>query len=283
MDGMQKRLSHIDELEKKCDTLEKKCTHLDVRCDSLQRSVQILSKESKWKYSAPPIPVSHWRGFPEDYVDSMQTLLSDINEYTCALRSGKSIGLSTLYLGLDEALLQHDDKLLPHWEELANALQLYNEEGGLYLSITNIQLMSSVIDLLASALKGKPINGLTLFNNDFEDTHKGIEFIAECIKSNDRLQKFHWTGNQIRSQEDAHRLLKSIIDNPSIENVRLENCLRRGDINSYDAICYLLARDKRCLEIDFDKTTSILEVIQTYKTTLLATLHLNLCSCRGIS
>jgi len=88
MDGMQSRLSHIDELEKKCDRLEKECTHLDIRCDSLQRSVEILSKESKWKYSAPPIPLSHWRGFPEDYVDSMQTLLSDINEYTRALRSG---------------------------------------------------------------------------------------------------------------------------------------------------------------------------------------------------
>jgi len=253
MDGMQSRLSHIDELEKKCDRLEKECTHLDIRCDSLQRSVEILSKESKWKYSAPPIPLSHWRGFPEDYVDSMQTLLSDINEYTRALRSGKNIALSTLYLGLDdEALLQHDDMLLPHWEELANALQLYNKEGGLYLSITNIQLTSSVIYLLAPALKGKPINGLTLFNNDFEDTHKGIEFIAECIKFNDKLKKFHWTGNQIDNQEDAHRLLKSIIDNPSIENVRLENCLRRGDINSYHALCYLLARDKRCLEIDFD-------------------------------
>ena len=54
IDSMKDRISHIDKLENKCDLL--------------QRSIQILSKESTWEYSAPSIPVSHWivNGFADD-------------------------------------------------------------------------------------------------------------------------------------------------------------------------------------------------------------------------
>ena len=79
----------MDDLEKKLDILEKKCTNLDTRCELLQRSVQILGKESNWEYSAPPIPLSHWRGLPEDNIRGMQKLVRSIKGYTCALRSGE--------------------------------------------------------------------------------------------------------------------------------------------------------------------------------------------------
>ena len=79
MNGMNSRLSRMDELEGRCntmqnemDSLQKKCTNLDARCESLELSVQILSDENKWEYSAPPVPLSHWRGFNEDYINQMQ-------------------------------------------------------------------------------------------------------------------------------------------------------------------------------------------------------------------
>jgi len=56
MDGMRDKLSRMDELETKCQQQEEKCVILEDRCDSLQRSVEILSKESTWEYSAPSIP-----------------------------------------------------------------------------------------------------------------------------------------------------------------------------------------------------------------------------------
>ena len=61
MDGMKSRLSHMDELERKCqiqeenmDKLESNCKWLKAECGSLERSMQILIKEQKWEYSAPP-------------------------------------------------------------------------------------------------------------------------------------------------------------------------------------------------------------------------------------
>jgi len=255
MDGMQNRLSHIDDLEKKCDTLEtncnvleKKCIHLDTRCESLQRSIQILSKESKWEYSAPPIPLSHWRGFPEDYVDSMKRLLGDIKGYTCALRSG-NVGDSTVYLGSDgDVILHYDDILLPHWKELANAMQLYNTNYK--LSIADVQLPSQVLDLLAPALKGKPITEFVIKRNEFAN-NEGTKFITECIKHNNELQDLDWVNNQILNTKDAMLLVACIINHPSITKVQLENCLG-GEINSYEVLCPLFSSDTRWDHLDLE-------------------------------
>ena len=65
MDGMKSSLSRIDNMQTTIDnqqsyidSLESKGIHLEDRCDSLQRSVEILSKESTWKYSAPSYPIA---------------------------------------------------------------------------------------------------------------------------------------------------------------------------------------------------------------------------------
>ena len=260
MNTMKNRLSHIDELEKKCDTLEtkcnvleKKCIHLDTRCDSLQRSVQILSKESKWEYSVPPIPDSHWRGFDEYYIEQIQNFLSDIKRKTCELRSGKELG-GSIYLGFadDEDPLQHDDILLPRWKEFANALQLYQYKEDIpELSINNIQLSSQVLHILAPALEGKPLIGFVFDNNDFEED-KGIEFATECINSNNKLQHFDWVNNHIDNTKDAMSLVDAIVNHPSITKVRLENCLG-GDMNSYEVVRPLFAiGNKNWIRIDIE-------------------------------
>ena len=113
---------------------------------------------------------------------------------------------------------------------------------------------------------------LILDNNDFEE-NKGIKFATKCIESNDELHRFDWVNNQINNQEDAHHLLKSVIDNPSIDEVRLENCLGGGDINSYDALCSLLAREKRVWRLILIITTSRQRVGRRYQTTLQAIHH----------
>jgi len=245
MNTMQSRLSHMDELEKKCDTLETKCTNLDTRCEALQRSVQILSKESTWEYSAPRIPLSHWEGFDEEYIKEMTSLISYIKECTCALRSGEadSIDYGLGQQQLVGALLQHDDILLPHWEEFANALQLYQFTDSIpELSIANVQLSSSVIDLLAPALKGKPFTELLLVNNDLQD--KGIEFVAGYMQSNLQMKALYLWNNQLGNMKHATTMLEAVIDHPSITKVHLENCLGGENINSYEAICPLFASDK---------------------------------------
>jgi len=130
MDGMKSRLSHMDELEKKCQRQEGKCNILEDKCDSLQRSIEILNEENKWEYSAPPIPTSHWTSldFDADYIDDMEELVKEIKSYASELRSGVyheiDLGEETPEDNLNGGrILQYDDILLPHWRELANAIQ----------------------------------------------------------------------------------------------------------------------------------------------------------------
>ena len=104
-----------------------------------------------------------------------------------------------IYLGPDDEAVQllHDNTLVPHWKELANALQLYqhgypNSDASHVLSIFNVQLTSSVIDLLTSSLEGNQnIRGVSLESNEFVD-REGIDFALEIVGDNPNLEQFDW-------------------------------------------------------------------------------------------
>jgi len=241
-------------LQNSMDGMKDKCKYLENRCDSLQRSVQILSKESKWEWSVPPIPLaSHWHEFDEEYLELIDMFLDAIKSYTCQLRSGKCTDISLRFGNVsDDTLLQHDDILLPRWRELANALQLYHNPNPLNrFSVYNIQLAPSVIDLLLPALNGKKIDGLTFNNNNFVNISDGIKFAVEVIKNNPNMKQFCWDYNQLESIENVCLLLDAVINHPSIDCVRLEGCLG-GNIDGYEALCYLLASGKSFELIDFE-------------------------------
>ena len=84
VNDMKSRLSHMDELESKCQAQGEKIIALEARCGCLERSTQILRKENKWKYSAPSIPTSYWieQGFDEEYVECMESLLEQLEDST---------------------------------------------------------------------------------------------------------------------------------------------------------------------------------------------------------
>lgn len=127
MDGMQNTIvnqqSHID-------SLESKGIYLEDRCELLQRSIQMLSKESTWEYSAPSIHDNYWigLGFDEEYIESMDELVTNIRNTSTFSRNGECTGDVSLGVASPDndvgTLLQHDDVLLPHWKEFATALQL---------------------------------------------------------------------------------------------------------------------------------------------------------------
>ena len=152
---------------------------------------------------------------------------------------------------LSATALLHDDALLPHWNELANAMQLYREENPLKLSIANSQLTPSVIDLLKPVLKHKPIGPINLQNNSFVNIRDGIEFAVEVLESNETIEVFYWTSNTINSMEDVQYLIDAIINHPSIDKIRLGDCFQRDGINGYDILRSLLTRDKNFTAIDF--------------------------------
>ena len=264
MDGMRGRLSEVDNMKSemndmkgrlsRMDELEGKCKSLEVKCNSLERSVQILMKESKWEYSAPSIPTSHWvdLDFDENYIQGMECLLEQLEDSTIALRSGECYDI--LLSGDsedDETILLHDDILLPHWKEFANALQL-NQNSSRLLSICTVQLTSSVMDLLVPALKGKPFKIINFNNNELVNVREGIEFAVKSMENSSELERFNWVNNRIDTMENAQFLLDSMTTHPHVDKVRLECCFGE-DINGYEILRVLLASGKRFLSLDLEK------------------------------
>ena len=229
--------SRIDELENKCEVLETKCS-------SLERSIGILTKESKWEYSVSDIHRGYWidKGYSDDYADDMEELIEEIKSLCSQLRSGKYTSFITLGGHENGLLLDNDnDVLLPHWEEFANALQLYQStDVSEVFSIDAIQLTPSIMDLLTPALMGKLIKCISFDNNELDDNvREGIEFAVESIRSIQGLTEFNWSSNHISSERDAQYLVDSVISHPSIDAIQFTDCFR--DLCGYKILCQLLA------------------------------------------
>ena len=118
---VEKHQAQVNEVK----ALEGKCSVLEAMCGSLKRSVQVLKKDVNWSYSAPNIPRSHWieRGHDEEYADNMERLLHFIKEESEAIRNGTADNCACLN-GYNRPTILHDDALLTHFEELADAIQV---------------------------------------------------------------------------------------------------------------------------------------------------------------
>jgi len=240
--------SEINDVKKMCQSriveLENKCQSLETKCSSLERSIGILTKESIWEYSVSDIHRGYWidKGYSDDYADDMEELIEDMKSLTHALRRGQCNHISLG--GHENGLLldNDDDVLLPHWEELANALQLYQStDVSKVFSIDAIQLTPSIMDLLEPALVGKLIECISFDNNELDDNvREGIEFAVKSIKSIRGLSEFNWSSNHISSQRDAQYLVDSVISHPSIDAIQFTDCFS-GDVCGYDILCQLLA------------------------------------------
>ena len=218
MAKMQERMNAIerqnDELAKKYESQEDRCRFLEARCGSLERSVQILAQNQNWESSAPDIPDNYWdeRGFDEDYIQQMEIFIHRMKDYTRRMRSGENVefisfGYSRGYGG--NLMLLHDEALLPHWREFADALQLCNYSGDFIIG--KIQLPSSVLDMIAPALATKIVKSLCLGGYNFAGTSDGIKFTTEFIQNNPYLEGFHWIDNLIDNTNQANEILKVVI------------------------------------------------------------------------
>jgi hypothetical protein len=126
-------------------------------------------------YKSPSIPNSYWihSGFDEVYAKEMEGFLWEMKKSTLQLMSGDRLRYDesiSLRYRREQVVLQHDDILLPHWEEFINALRQYNHEptkdSDRILYLRNVRLHSSVMDKLTPVLQMK---GFTLVLEDADD------------------------------------------------------------------------------------------------------------------
>jgi len=213
---------------------EQRCIELTQRNQELEIKVKDLTLKNEyneWSYMAEDVPASYWieRGFDEDYNSQMHIWLAKMKEYTHQLRKGDPI--ETLKIsngGLNtNILLLHDDILLPHWKEFADALKqyqkfVYREDYGIErLFIWNIELNREVLDMVAPVLKTTTITK-TLSFGGYNFGSEMVSFMADILKVSPYIQGFGLFNSRIDSADDLQRLCKSITD-------------RNSDINAVEA------------------------------------------------
>ncbi|EJK52205.1 hypothetical protein THAOC_28551 [Thalassiosira oceanica] len=240
--GSQAR--EVDELRVKCNVLES-------RCSSLERSIQVLKKDVNWKYSAPDIPRSHWidQGHDREYADNMKGCLRRIKGHVERIRNGENIYCTCLdYDG--ELTILHDDALLPHFKELADAIQLSN--GIRRINIDNLELRPSALGILFPAMEGKVKRiDMRCIRFPGPDVVECYEIIATSIKRNHALNSLTWIGNQIPSDDQADLLMESLIENRVIKDIRLLNCFDQSNANGCRALAALMTSGRPLRELDF--------------------------------
>jgi len=237
-DYINSEMSEMDELVSKCKHLEDKCKHFEDKCGKLEKRVKVLVKD--WKYSAPEIPASYWedKGYGEEYIELIREFLSDIKEQTLQLRNGEEMDVSFGFDFDGPLILQHDDALLPHWTELAIALQLYHSDDTYDVVFKNMQLTPSIIDILAPALKENQIKSLSFIGIELDSSY-AIRFSVDIMKASKHLTDIDWAYTRIDSKDDARDLSLAISSHPSINHVRFENCFGVERSLGYSMLCDL--------------------------------------------
>ena len=241
----------LTECRDKCGSLERKYGVLEVRCSSLERSIQVLKKDVDWTYSAPDIPRSHWieQGQDEDYAANVEECLMSIK---CDADRIRSLGVdySNCLDNMDNMAILHDDALLPHFKELADAIQLSN--GIEQINIDSFELHPSALGILFPAMEGKVTSiDIRCIRIPDPDVDECYEIIAASIRRNHALNTLEWIDNRIPSDEQADLLIESVIGNRSIKYVKLENCFDQSEANGCRALASLMMCGRHLTRIDF--------------------------------
>ena len=204
----------LDTVEKEKEELKQRCTELTQRNQELEIKVKDLTLKNEyneWSYTAEDISASYWieRGFAEDEYVEREEFISKLKEYTNKLRRGEPLEEVDLFT-IDHML--HDDILLPHWKEFADALEQYQkfnhrEDYGIKrFRIDDVQLQQEVLNMISPALQTLQIKKIAFGGNIGSDV---IPFISNIIQHNPYIENVGWR-NQIESVDDMRHLCNSI-------------------------------------------------------------------------
>ena len=185
----QRVSSAVLALSSRIDGLQRENEGLLRRCESLDRSVQVLKKEGNWTYSAPYVPWSHWieQDHDDDSANDATSLVRSIKSRTQSLRSD-SVDEVTVR-GASVSPILSDNKLDPHWEQLANDIQLC--ECLPTINLWNVQLDQSTLQMIEASLRQKGITRFDLAHNQFLGG-EGVKFAVDVLKSNRSVKIFCW-------------------------------------------------------------------------------------------
>jgi len=215
-----------------------------------------LIDNQQWEYSAePPEPYEDNEiEYDEDEMQLYTDMYSSIKSTTNKMRRGEHFGLGFGVISHqqgedeDETFL-HDEVMIPHWKEFADALAQYRhylnqcEDRDLFrLCFCRVQLNSEVLEMLQKALEVTPFNELSLKYN--QSGNNLVSFATKALQNNKRCKVLSMKGNTFESGdfvEVKNNLLWETVNNhPSITTLDLTNCFNPYLLSSIGSSSSLL-------------------------------------------
>ena len=226
--------------ELEMDELKAQCQH---EVQALQSENEDLKSALEWAYAIEEIPFQHWRdkGHDGQYSYDMVIYLGHFKETIQSLRLG------TVWHSLRPGILdisvnfdfdpEHDELLLPYWEEFAAALKHWSKHyaGDKYLevSIREIEMPKAVLDILRPAFEQSRIKVLS-FKCNGRNGHLGdmADFVKTVLQTNHFITEISFDGTEF-AQEDVKTICDAIKSRNTggqfIEHFGLAECSIDGE------------------------------------------------------
>ena len=242
------RVNHeleVNELKAQCklevDELRLEVDALKSKNDSHLGENKGLKSALRWAYTTERrIPRQHWlqKECSEEYADDIENLLSSIKQIIQDLWLGsvsESISIDFDHQDEDWNYIKadHDELLLPYWEEFAAALTHWSEHYADYkileVSLRDIELPKVVFDILRPAFEESRIKDVL-----FEGSgHPGdmADFINKVLRTNHFITNVCF-GTIMFDQEDVKTICSAIkarnAGGPFVERLEMTDCFVDG-------------------------------------------------------
>ena len=251
---LSKMKGEIDVLKTKNKNLENKLSSIVGEHYELYWSVRTLSDHTEWRYTSCVPSQWHWQqqGFDAEYIGNINEYFFDvIKELTQSMRRGQFNNDITLRNCEDPETILHDDTMIPHWQELVDALRPWHKIGDsqLEISVNNMQLPSEVLELLTPVLSHKRIGSLKLFGCDFTTTREGVDLVVNMLQQNRFMSSFEWSYCELVTS-DSLRIFNAIEFHPSLLSIELDSYLG-DDENGYDNLVLLLTTKPKLQTVSY--------------------------------
>ena len=214
-----------------------------------------------WSYKASVPPSSYWYEleYDDEYIDNLcNYFFASIKRDTHKIRRGQfvenkiDIDIGNGDVGefdAEEVTIIHDDTLISHWRELADALKQQNLCTGVQLNIINMHLPYEVLAILMQGLAEKDMHRMSLDGVVFQEFRQGIDFAVDMIQRSRMMQHFCWAYNGMSMTDitDSNRLFEAVVNHPSLTTITLDAYI--GHANGYDNLISLLTTQSTMKEL----------------------------------
>ena len=194
----------------------------------------------QWAYTTERIPRGHWlqKGCSEEYANEMEQMLSSFKQIIQSLRVGTVSDRIIIDFDLQDEdgnylRANHDELLLPYWEEFTAALKHwsdhYADDKYLEVLLQDIELPKVVLDILRPAFEQSRLD--SVFFRESGHSRDMTDFVNKVLHANHFITDVGF-GAIMFDQEDIKSICSAIkarnFGGQFIKRLELAECFEDG-------------------------------------------------------